>query len=70
MTEYRGAHSGDPRGRTMFECVDRDQEPFIGSHPNTNGVLFHHVEALLAMAFHVHLTIRTKNLIVWCALSS
>ncbi len=45
MTERKKAYNSDIRGRTMFECVDRDQEPFIGSHPNTDGVLFHHVEA-------------------------
>ncbi len=44
MTSYIGAHD-DTRARTMFECVDGDQEPFIGSHPNTDGVLLHHVEA-------------------------
>ena len=39
MTEYK-THK-----RTMFECVDKDQESLSGSHANTNGVLFHHVEA-------------------------
>ncbi len=41
MTEYRG-HG---RGRTMFECVDRDQESLPGSSANIDGVLFNHVEA-------------------------
>ncbi len=44
MTEYRETES-NIRGRTMLECVDRDQESLPGSSPNTNGVLFHHVEA-------------------------
>ncbi len=39
MTEHRGIES-NIRGRTMFECVDRDklEEPFVGSYPNTDGV--------------------------------
>ena len=45
MTEYVGAHNNNIRGRTMFECVDADQESLPGSHPNTNGALFYHVEA-------------------------
>ena len=44
MTEYKG-HSHDIRGRTMFECVDKDQESIPGSAANTDGVTFHHVEA-------------------------
>ena len=44
MTEYKGGRS-DIRGRTMFECVDKDQESLPGSHPDTNGVLYYHVEA-------------------------
>ena len=44
MTEYRGA-STDVRGRTMFECVDRDQEGLPGLPGNEDGALFHHVEA-------------------------
>ena len=44
MTEYKG-HSGNIRGRTMFECVDQDQESLPDSHGNTDGVTFHHVEA-------------------------
>ncbi len=39
MTGYKDHH------RTMFECVDRDQEVFPASHADTNGVLFNHVEA-------------------------
>ena len=45
MTEYKG-HSGSIRGRTMFECVDQDQESLPDSHGNTDGVTFHHVEAV------------------------
>ncbi len=45
MTEYHG-HNHNIRGRTMFECVDEDQESLqtalVG---NTDGVLFCHVEA-------------------------
>ena len=44
MTEYKG-HSGSIRGRTMFECVDQDQESLPDSHGDTNGVLFYHTEA-------------------------
>ena len=33
------------RQRTMFECVDEDQESLPGSQPNTDGALFFHVEA-------------------------
>ena len=45
MTEYKGTRS-DVHGRTMFECVDKDQESLPGGGTtNTNGVLFHHVEA-------------------------
>ena len=33
------------RGRTMFECVDKDQESLPGSYANTNGAFFMHVEA-------------------------
>ena len=39
MTQYKGFK------RTMFECVDRDQEALPGSHANTDGVTFWHVEA-------------------------
>ena len=31
--------------RTMFECVDRDQESLGGHQANTNGAVFYHVEA-------------------------
>ena len=44
MTEWKGVYN-NIRGRTMFECVDKDQESLPGSHANTNGVLFYHVEA-------------------------
>ena len=39
MTEYK-THK-----RSMFECVDKDQDSLPGSHANTDGVLFYHVEA-------------------------
>ena len=29
----------------MFECEDKDQESLPGSHANTNGAIFLHVEA-------------------------
>ena len=32
-------------GRSMFECVDADQESLPGTQVNTNGALFYHVEA-------------------------
>ncbi len=31
--------------RSMFECVDKGQESVPGSHANTEGALFYHVEA-------------------------
>ena len=31
--------------RSMFECVDKSQASIPGSHANTNGALFFHVEA-------------------------
>ena len=31
--------------RSNYECVDEDQESIAGSHENTNGALFYHVEA-------------------------
>ena len=47
MTEFRGVHNNNIRGRTMFECVDKDQESLPGGGTtNTDGVLFHHVEAV------------------------
>ena len=46
--EYYGylmsADHGHP-GRSMYTCVDRGQESLPGSHANTNGALFYHVEA-------------------------
>ncbi len=44
MTEFMGL-SSNIRGRTMFECVDKDQDSIPGSAANTNGVLFYHTEA-------------------------
>ncbi len=44
MTAYKG-HSREVRGRTMFECVDKDQESIPGSSGNGNGALFYHTEA-------------------------
>ena len=45
MTESKGVHNHDIRGRTMFECMDKDQESLPGSHADVNGAVFHHVEA-------------------------
>ena len=39
MTEHR-THS-----KATYECVDKDAESVPGSHANTNGGLFYHVEA-------------------------
>ena len=39
MSEHRLHH------RSQFECVDHNQESIPGSHADTNGVLFYHVEA-------------------------
>ena len=45
--EYHGyimtAHQNHQR--TTFECVDAEQESLPGSHPDTDGALFYHVEA-------------------------
>ena len=45
--EYYGYLMSDARAhkRTMFECVDADQEVLHGTQANTNGALFYHVEA-------------------------
>ena len=45
MTEWKGT-SNDVRGRTMFECVDKDQQSLPGSFGVTDGALFYHVEAV------------------------
>ena len=39
MTERYNHH------RSTFECVDKDQQSIDGSHADTNGALFYHVEA-------------------------
>ena len=44
MTEHHNENSGI-HYRTMFECVDAEQESLPGSAANTNGALFYHVEA-------------------------
>ena len=38
-------HKNDPHHRTMFECVDRDQESLPGSQTTTAGAVFYHVQA-------------------------
>ena len=48
--EYYGYLMSQPslwpnHGRTTFECVDKDQDSLSGSHANTDGVVFYHVEA-------------------------
>ena len=46
--EYSGyimAEDYSHQGRLSFECVDKDAESIPGSSSNTNGALFHHVEA-------------------------
>ena len=49
MTESRGGDGAGPSaaicGRTMFDCVDRDQEALPGSGGNEDGALFYHVKA-------------------------
>ena len=45
MTAFRGRQNNFIVGRTMFECVDKDQESLPGSYANTDGVIFFHVEA-------------------------
>ena len=39
MSDYYNYH------RTMYECVDKNPDSVPGSASNTNGALFHHVEA-------------------------
>ena len=45
--EYYGYLTSDyyNHARSMYECVDKDQESLSGSHAGTNGALFYHVEA-------------------------
>ena len=45
--EYYGYLMSDYIGysRTMYQCIDKDRESVPGSHANTDGALFHHVEA-------------------------
>ena len=45
MAEFKGRQNNDIRGHTMFECVDEDHESLPGSHADTIGASFHHVEA-------------------------
>ncbi len=46
MTEHKGIEKeGWIRGRTMFECIDKDPEAVPGSYRTEHGVLFYHVEA-------------------------
>ncbi len=44
MADYVGVPN-NIRGRTMFVCVDEDQESFPGGSTTTIGALFYHVEA-------------------------
>ena len=39
MTEGMAHH------RSYYECIDKDPESISGSHANTDGALFYHVEA-------------------------
>ena len=47
--EYYGYLMSDNRGsghtRSMYTCIDKDQESLPGSHTNIDGALFYHVEA-------------------------
>ena len=45
MTEYKGNQQNDIRGRSMYVCVDEDQESLPGSWARSHGALFYHVEA-------------------------
>ena len=45
MTGFKGRQNNDIRGRSMFQCVDEDQESLPGSQGSNLGSLFHHVEA-------------------------
>ena len=44
MSAYRG-YSSSLNYRTMFECVDKNAGSVPGSAANSDGALFHHVEA-------------------------
>ena len=37
-----------------YERVNMNAESIPGSHPDTNGVVFYHVEAIPVMDYHVH----------------
>ena len=45
--EYTGylMTEGYGHGKATYECVDKDAESIPGSHADTNGGMFHHVEA-------------------------
>ena len=47
--EYYGylmsTHQGGGHHRTSFECVDKDKDSVPGSHADTHGAVFYHVEA-------------------------
>jgi hypothetical protein len=45
--EYSGylMTSDEDNQKKTYECVDKDPESIPGSSANTNGALFHHVEA-------------------------
>ena len=47
MAAWIGNRGSSIVGRTMFECVDRDQESLPGGgHADTNGAIFNHVEVV------------------------
>ena len=69
MTEWKGDHNYN-HGRTMFECVDKDQESLPGSHGETGGVQFYHVEADYNTGLPVHLITLRRNSTVWCVLNN
>ena len=48
--------------RTMFECVDADQESLHGTQANTNGAVFFHVEAACNTGLPCLPYIRNKQL--------
>ena len=61
MVSYKGHH------RTMFECVDEDQESLPGSQSNSHGMTFHHVEATCSTGLPCPPYDQNKNSIVSCA---
>ena len=48
MTESSTLYGRTGRGRTAYECIDKDQESIPGSQANQDGNVFYHIEASCA----------------------